>query len=318
MSQKIKPQRIEENMIILEVEKQEKKRLLNLKELSSFGKKSLILVSLFSALILVGTIYDAIFTASSMLDNAPFVGFLYIVLLLSFVGLLGSVGYKQFVGYKKLKRINSLQLEGLDYLNNQSIGVKEYAKRVSEHYKEHSDISVANGAKSFQNELQTLMDDEVLDRMDATLLKPLDKKAKEIILNYSTQTALSTAISPVAFIDAILIISRSHAMIKEVSTLYGYKPNFVGELMLVRAVFINLAFASITELLTHHSGDIFGSTMVSKISMHSAQGIANGVLTARVGLGTIRSVRPFVYKEKNEGFLNNITKTIIEKVFSSK
>jgi putative membrane protein len=107
-------------------------------------------------------------------------------------------------------------------------------------------------------------------------------------------------------------------MITDIAKLYGYKPNFIGELMLVKSVIFNLAFASVTELLTHHSGDMFGGTMLSKLSLHGAQGVANGVLIARVGLGTIKSVRPIIYKDKNEGFLKNLTKNIINKIFSNK
>ncbi len=314
--EKIKPQRVDEKMILKEVEKEEKKRLTSLKGISEFGKKSFLLVLLLSSLIVIGTIYDAVFSATSMIENTPILGYIYTVLLFSFIALLGYIIVKQFMGYFKLKRINTLQSQGLELLKNPTNNIKSYVSKVIEHYKEHQNPDIVKKANKLEFELGTLMNEEVLDRLDELLLKPLDKTAKDIIVNYSTQTAISTAISPVAFIDAILIISRSHAMIVEVSNLYGYKPNFIGEVLLVKSVFINLAFASVTELLTHHSGDIFGTSMISKISLHSAQGIANGVLIARVGLGTIRSVRPFVYKEKNEGFLRNITKTIISKVFN--
>lgn len=314
----IKPGRIEEEAILKEVEREEKKRLTKLKGIGVFAKKSLILVSLFASLIVIGTIYDAAFTASSMLANMPILGTLYLLLLIAFIGIIGYSLIKQYLGYVKLKRIEALQEEGLRSIKHPTSDVKEYARKLIAHYSLHRDKQIRDNAQKLKVELESLMASEVMQRIDELLLNPLDTEAKRIIVNYSTQTAVSTAISPVALIDAILIISRSYAMIGEIATLYGYKPNFVGELVLIKNVFINLAFASVTELLTHHSGDMVGSTMLSKLSLHSAQGVANGVLTARVGLGTIRAVRPLVYKDKNEGFLKNITKNIIDKIFNNK
>lgn len=314
-SNSLEPKRMDEDTVLKEVEKEEKKRLTSLKAIGGFANKTLLIGGLLASLIVIGTIYDAAFTASSMLSTMPLLGVIYLLLLLSLVGILGYTFVKQYLGYVKLKRIDQLQQEGLALIKKPTKDVKEYALKIISVYENHEDPQIRKHAQKAKAELSHMLDDEVVERIDELILKPLDEKAKSIILNYSSQTAVSTAISPVAFIDAILIISRSHAMIGDISKLYGYRPNFLGEIALVKNVFINLAFASVTELLTHHSGDVLGSTMLSKLSMHGAQGVANGVLTARVGLGTIKSVRPIIYKDKNEGFLKNLTKNIINKIF---
>ena len=314
----INPRRVDESEFYEEVEKQEKKRLTKLKAMGSFAKKGVLFGGLLAAFIIIGTIYDAAFTASSMLVNMPILGVIYLLLLVSLTGIVFYTVIKQYLGYAKLKRIDSLQREGLELIKNPNEKTKDYALKIIAQYEKSEDENIRDNAKKVKLELTSMMDNEVIERVDELLLKPLDVKAKSIILNYSSQTAISTAISPVAFIDAILIISRSYAMIGDISKLYGYKPNFLGELALVKNIFINLAFASVTELLTHHSGDVLGGTMLSKLSMHSAQGVANGVLAARIGLGTIKSVRPIIYKDKNEGFLKNLTKSIINKIFSNK
>jgi putative membrane protein len=312
------PQRVDEEAVLQEVEEEEKKRLTSLKAIGGFAQKGLVIGGLLASLIVIGTIYDAAFTASSMMSNMPILGVVYLALLVSLVGIVGYSMFKQFLGYSKLKRIDSLQQEGLNIIKNKKGDVKAYALKLITQYEKHPDKEVSQKATKLKDELSLMLDSEVIQRLDEVLLKPLDEKAKSIILNYSSQTAISTAISPVAFIDAILIISRSYVMIGDISKTYGYKPTLLGELVLIKNVIINLAFASITELLTHHSGDVLGGTMLSKLSMHGAQGVANGILTARVGLGTIKSVRPLVYKDKNEGFLKNLTKNIISKIFSNK
>ncbi len=310
--------RVEEREFYKEVEKEEKKRLTKLKAISLFAKKGLIFGGLLASFIVIGTIYDAAFTATSMLTTMPILGVVYLGLLISLIGIVSYVLFKQYLGYAKLKRIDSLQSEGLALIKNPNQMTKEYALKVISQYEKSEDKEIRESAKKAKLELESMLDSEVIARVDELILKPLDAKARSIILNYSTQTAISTAISPVAFIDAILIISRSYAMVGDISKLYGYKPNLTGELILAKNIIINIAFASITELLTHHGGDVVGGTMLSKLSTHGAQGVANGVLTARVGLGTIKSVRPIVYKDKNEGFLKNLTKNIISKIFSNK
>jgi len=160
------------------------------------------------------------------------------------------------------------------------------------------------------------MYDEVLDRLDEKLLQPLDTLAREAIMKYANQTALSTAISPVALIDAVLILSRSHVMVHDIAKIYGYRPNLLGEISLFKKVFLTLAFASVTDILANHSHDILGTSLLSKLSLHGAQGVANGILVARVGLGTIRSCRPLLYHDRGEGFLRGLTKVIVQTLFS--
>jgi putative membrane protein len=162
------------------------------------------------------------------------------------------------------------------------------------------------------------MDDEIMGRLEEKILSVMDEKAKNIITKYANQTAISTAISPVAMIDAILILSRSHVMIKEIAKVYNLRPNLLGEMALIKKVFVNLAFAGVTDIMLHHSHDILGASVLSKVSAHGAQGVANGILTARVGLSTLRACRPIELSKKQDGFFKNIFKMITKSLFVTK
>ena len=96
------PKRVDESEFIEEVEREEKKRLTKLKAISLFAKKGLIFGSLLASFIVIGTIYDAAFTASSMLATIPVLGVLYLGLLISLVGIISYVLFKQYAGYAKL------------------------------------------------------------------------------------------------------------------------------------------------------------------------------------------------------------------------
>jgi len=315
----IEPFRLSEDEVIYEeIESLEKERVTSIKGIGSFAKKTLLFLGLFFSIMMIGTLYDATMTASSMMANAPVLGLVYVVLLFSFVGIIGYALIKQYLGYKKIQRIDALQERGAVFVKTPTPEVFAYAKEIIAQYRYHDNKEIALRAKQLEEELPTLMEEEVLVHLDEQLLQPLDKLAREVIVKYANQTAVSTAISPVALIDAVLILSRSHVMVHDIAKIYAYRPNLLGEIALFKRVFAALAFASVTEILANHSHDILGTSLLSKLSVHGAQGVANGILVARVGLGTIKSCRPLHYQEKNGGFLKSLTKVIIEAIFSKK
>jgi len=312
------PMRFEESEILEErIEVLEKERVTAIKGIGSFAKKSMLVLGLLFSLIMIGTIYDATMTASSMMHNAPVLGVFYLVLLFALLGIVGVSILKQWRGYQKLKRIDSLQ-ERAKAFALQPRGVKAYAKEVLSVYKNHENSEIATLARTLDEELPTLLESEVLERLDEKLFQALDRLARASIVKYANQTALSTAISPVALIDAVLILSRSHVMVHEIANIYGYRPNLLGEIALFKKVFAVLAFASVTDILANHSHDILGTSILSKLSLHGAQGVANGILVARVGIGAIQSCRPLSYKEKGGGFLKSLSKVMMEALFRKK
>ncbi len=312
----IEPFRLSEEKVVYEdIEALEKERVTTIKGIGSFAKKSILMLGLLFSIIIIGTVYDATMTASSMLSNAPILGVVYLVMLFSLIGIIGVAMVKQYLGYQKIKRIDALQERGAAFVKAPTGDVVAYAKEVIAPYKYHDNQDIVNRAHVLDKEIDNLMHDEVLERLDEQLLQPLDKLARESIVKYANQTALSTAISPVAIIDAVLILSRSHVMVHDIAKTYGYRPNLIGEITLFKKVFAALAFASVTDILANHSHDILGTSLLSKLSVHGAQGVANGILVARVGLGTIKSCRPLQYKEKSEGFLKSLSKVIVEALF---
>ena len=315
----IAPARILDEKILYEdIESMEEERVSAIKGIGSFAKKSLLVLGLLFSIMIIGTLYDATMSASSMLTNAPVLGIVYLVLIFSLLAILTTGMIKQYLGYKKIRRIDTLQEEGVTLLASPNKDVIAYAKEIIAQYLHHDNPDIVQRARALEKEIDHLMYDEVLERVDEKLLQPLDRLAREVIVKYANQTALSTAISPVALIDAVLILSRSHVMVHDIAKIYGYRPNLLGEISLFKKVFVTLAFASVTDILANHSHDILGTSLLSKLSLHGAQGVANGILIARVGIGTIKSCRPLHYHDRSEGFVKSLTKVIVETLFSKK
>jgi putative membrane protein len=314
----IKPTKVEEEELVEEIVEEEKKRLTILKGISSFAKKSAVVMGLLAGIVIIGAIYDAFYSASSMLTNAPALGIVYVVMIFTLVGILGYGIFKEMVGYRKIKRIDQIQEEAKRLRTRKGKNARLFAQKIISMYRDHEDEEIRYEVEEFEKELPSLMDDEIMGRLEEKILSVMDEKAKNIITKYANQTAISTAISPVAMIDAILILSRSHVMIKEIAKVYNLRPNLLGEMALIKKVFVNLAFAGVTDIMLHHSHDILGASVLSKVSAHGAQGVANGILTARVGLSTLRACRPIELSKKQDGFFKNIFKMITKSLFVTK
>ena len=294
----------------------EKSKISIFSKLNSIAKKGLIVGGLFIFIILSSFFYDSYLTLISMIDKTPIFATIYATALISLISLLSYFAIKEFIGYKKIARIKDMQQEGERLLNKPTKDVYSFASKIVEQYKKSDIKEISKAAYDLESELKDLMEDEVLKRVDEKLLNKIDKIAKDEIKKYATQTAISTAVSPVAFIDAILIISRSIALVKSLSNIYGYRANLVSEILIFKRVFALLAFASATDILANHSHDLFGASLLSKLSIHSAQGIANGVLIARIGIAVIKSIRVLPYKKSDGGFLRSLVSSISNAIFS--
>ena len=312
------PARVAEEEVIEEIKQEEEKRLTALRGMSRFAKKSAVVIGLLAGIVIIGAVYDTFYSASSMLQNAPLLGILYIAMILGLIGIVGYGIVKEMVGYRKIRRIDTIQSEASELLQHKVGDRRGFANTIIAMYREHEDPEIAAQVNAFAKELPGLMDDEIMTRLEEMVIEPMDRKAKALIAKYANQTAISTAISPVALIDAVLILSRSHVMVKEIARVYNLRPNLMGEMVLVKKVFVNLAFAGVSDIMINHSHDILGASLLSKVSAHGAQGVANGILTARVGLGALKACRPLPLTRKQDGFFKNIFKMIAKSLFNSK
>ncbi len=302
----LSPQRVEGDFKEIEEEEKIRKK----------SKKSFLIVAFILSFLLffaIESIYDIIKNFRSVLNDSLFLGTLYIASFAIFIAIFLYFIFKQYKGYSRLKNIENLRQKAKELKENPSPEVFHFAKEILSTYKNHIDENIRKNASTLEKELQegTILQEEVLDAIEERIFAPLDKKAYEIISKYSTQTALSTAISPVALIDMILILSRSWAMITSIAELYGYKPNLTGKIVLLKRVSFNLIFASITDLASDYLSSVLGTSVLSKLSYHSAQGLANGILTARVGVATIYACRTFYLKERIN-YVKYIAKKLLE------
>jgi putative membrane protein len=152
---------------------------------------------------------------------------------------------------------------------------------------------------------------EIYYDLDKVLLPILDEKAKQIIHKASVQAALSTAISPIPLFDMALIVWRSVLLTKDIAALYGFRSGRLTIFFLLKRGVLNVAFAGVSELATEATNEIAGTSILSKVSKSAGQGIANGVLLARLGYGVMEACRPIDFSEGRASFVSSILKSIV-------
>ncbi len=216
---------------------------------------------------------------------------------------------------KQLRFIKSAEQIKTDFQKQRENPTKDIiplANTLLQHLEKNPDEQLQKGVSVIRDELNSSqIYKEIYYDLDKTLLPILDKKAKQIIHNASVQGALSTAISPIPLFDMVLIIWRSMLLTKEIASLYGFRPGRLTTFFLLKQGILNVAFAGISELATEATNEMAGTSILSKVSKSAGQGIANGVLLARLGYGVMEACRPIDFSEGRTGFVNSIFKSMI-------
>lgn len=138
---------------------------------------------------------------------------------------------------------------------------------------------------------------ETRDLFNYYVLAPRDASARRLITRMSSETALLVAISPVTLIDMGLMAWRNLRMIDRLAALYGLELGYASRLRLFRAVLANMAFAGASELATEVSMDLLSMNLASRLSSRAGQGMASGLLTARLGIRTLKMLRPLPFED---------------------
>ena len=138
------------------------------------------------------------------------------------------------------------------------------------------------------------------------LLAPRDREAQRLITRMSGETAIMVAVSPLTLVDMALVAWRSLAMVDRLCRLYGLELGYASRLRLFRHVLHNMAFAGASELATDASMDMLSLDLASRLSARAGQGLATGLLSARLGLRAQRLCRPVAFTAEEQPKLSDL------------
>lgn len=141
---------------------------------------------------------------------------------------------------------------------------------------------------------------DIMTLLNYHLLAPRDREAQRLISRMSGETAIMVAVSPLTLVDMALVAWRSLAMINRLCRLYGLELSYIGRLKLFRSVLNQMVFAGASELATDAGMDMLSLDVAGRLSARASQGLATGLLSARLGLRAQRLCRPLAFTPEQQ------------------
>lgn len=145
------------------------------------------------------------------------------------------------------------------------------------------------------------LSDEIIDGADLVglaeteILGPLDDRARKIVLDAAKRVSLVTAVSPRAIVDIGYVIFEAGRLIRRLAELYGGRPGTIGFFRLTRDVISHLAVTGSIAVGEGLVQQIIGHGLAARLSARLGEGVVNGLMTARIGIAAIETLRPLPF-----------------------
>jgi len=269
------------------------------------------LLSVVAVFILVAVVIDTIQTLQTLSLSSSILDLVYLIVLIALGTTLSIVTYRNYIQIKGLKNVKRIQELFARQKINPDKDIVPVTISLLNTYISSSNSDLKEKAELLQSRISSSHDyKEIYKDLDEEVVNIIDIEVQKKIKIASTQAAISTAISPLALLDAGIIIWRSFLLTKDVAKLYGFKPGWLSTIVLLKQGAFNIFFAGAAELASEYANEAAGSSITSKISTSAGQGITNGILLARLGYGVMEACRPLPIRTKRDSFINAIYKSI--------
>jgi len=159
-------------------------------------------------------------------------------------------------------------------------------------------------------------DKEVLQLFDMQVLQPLDAQVQREIHRAAVDTCVAVALSPFVLADLLLVLWRSSRMLRQIALHYGAPIGQLRSLVLIKRLFVALAWAGGTEMALDLSADLLSSELTAKLSARAGQGVVAGLLVARLGLAAQQLMRPVPQATPQKLRLSELAKALIQRLTS--
>jgi len=256
-------------------------------------------------------------------EQSPIITSLYALLLTCLVFVAGNALWHEFIGLKQFKSRQHMKQRATELLMMDEEQLTESSNQRGKDFCEKitgnlpCDL-IFDCAKEQQIWHDALAGEhnstELVQLYSRVVLNKVDEKALNEVAKFSTEAVVLVALSPVALIDMLIMLSRNLRMINKIAGLYGLKLGYWSRIKLIKQVFVNMAYAGASELVADFGSDMLGAELLGKLSARFAQGLGAGMLTARLGAKTMELCRPIPFENKPK--LTHVRKKIAQQIKS--
>lgn len=200
--------------------------------------------------------------------------------------------------FRRIARVEQWQLESLRLLADDHAGTaNEWTARVA---RQLVDVpETGPGLARFQAmTTHGYAAGDALRLFEREVLGPSDRRALAAVSRAVRDGAVGTAASPLAVIDAIIVMVRALRMIREVAGAYGFRPGGLGAIALLRRVLGNATAVAAADIVADVTADVVGGLghkVVGTVSARLGVGVFTGMRIARLGVATMRACRPLPF-----------------------
>ncbi len=145
------------------------------------------------------------------------------------------------------------------------------------------------------------LDGEIIDRAgllrlaEIEIMPPLDARARALVLDAAKRVSIVTTVSPRALVDLAYVIFEASRLIRRIAELYGARPGTLGFFRLARGVIAHLAVTGAIAAGDDFVHQVVGQGLAARLSTKLGEGIVNGMMTARIGIAAMETVRPLAF-----------------------
>lgn len=257
---------------------------------------------------------------SSGFTHSPIITSIYALLLTAISLVAGKSVWRELIGLRQFKKRQNLKQQASEFFDNtteledeSNVKGKEFCQKISDNLP--CDL-IFDSSKDQDAWHEALTSDhnstELVQLYSRVVLSKVDEKALNEVAKFSTEAVVLVALSPVAIIDMLIMLSRNLRMINKVAGLYGLKLGYWSRIKLIKQVFVNMAYAGASELIADFGSDMLGAELLGKLSARFAQGLGAGMLTARLGAKTMELCRPIPFDEPPK--LTHVRKKIAKQI----
>ncbi|MCY0095429.1 YcjF family protein [Hoeflea ulvae] len=232
----------------------------------------------------------------SLFERLPWLGWAASVAAAIAVVALLALAIREFTGIRRLTKVASLR---------QSIAAKTGSATAVEARALAGEVTAlvaanpltARGRKNLKS-----LDDEIIDGphylafAERELMTPLDRQARQLIVNAARRVSVVTAISPRAFVDLAYVGYEAIRLTRAMAELYGGRPGTLGMIRLFRDVIAHLAVTGAIAAGDSLIQQVVGHGIAAKLSARLGEGVINGLMTARIGISAMDLCRPMPFK----------------------
>jgi putative membrane protein len=203
--------------------------------------------------------------------------------------------------FRRIARVEALQEEGERLLAEDHAGASQ--GWFAEVMRQLAGVpAAAPGVARFQAmSVDGYAASDALRLFEREVLSDLDRNALAAVSRAVRDGAVGTAASPLALLDALIVLVRSLRMIREIAAAYGFRPGGLTSLAVLRRVLTNATTVAGADIVAELTADVVGGLghkLAGTVSARLGVGVFAGMRMARLGIATMRACRPLPFLQE--------------------